>query len=441
MKEIFKVNMKLIIQCFILGTFLNFSSLIPTKEDIDSSCNDIREALIYQEERIALVLKKYSTQIQNCSQELKSSSQSKDLTMAMDNFKDLINQLQTIKNFVPYVEISTCGDINYKFTMLDFEQQEMNFVLSSINKNISMVYRLQSDVVRNYQLNLNQLRYLSPIERKVFDIIQGLSTRVLPEYWNYVRILSLNIAKIAGINAMMSAFKKYYCPCLANVDWTGYNSTLEKNVQVRRKIILKWQQNNKILLNFKVVEDRLSQTLSNIKNLSSTALSSVRTSISSLPSSSTALITSLQLVQSTLTSISADANYTKTSWPSVESCDDYLNRIKFLRLKVLQYSGILSSTNLNSLLLTAYQTRVNSTILNSLTSQQLKNIQNAITAVTKVTNMQSTYRTLLIYGITRIARMIGDFGYLGGTFCTCEESVTSSETVTTTSKTFESFSF
>lgn len=220
-------------RALILLIILKFSSSqLLHQSEINSKLSDACDGRIYQEKRISKALSDFSKQLQNCSSKLQSANVAKDVVTSLDNFDLLIQQLMTINNFQIYQNISDCGDINFKIIMLDFEQRKLICIRDKITFNTTLIYRQYNELLNSYRLNLNSLVFLSSNERMVWSVITQVSS-VLSNYWKYLSILAVDTGNLAYYNSILTAFKKYYCQCLATVAWNGFNSTLEANIQVR----------------------------------------------------------------------------------------------------------------------------------------------------------------------------------------------------------------
>lgn len=394
---------------FIIFLFFSFSSAqIPQQSEIDEQLTNSRDALIYKEKRIAKVLSDFYQQIVNCSNGLKSNSQLKDLANSLDNLASLVQLQTTVNNFLPYENISTCADINFKITMLDFEQRKFQCVMSQVSKNISAIYGQYNNVVRQYSLTISALGGIGSVnQQNVFAIIQRTST-VISEMISYNPILAQTLGRVAYFNAILSTFKKYYCQCLANVAWTGYNSTLENNTEVVE---------NQLKLFEKRIITQANLTLTRVKSAIQVA-------------SGQTLITSLQSLQTTLINILIVSDYMKISWPNINNCNDMWNRMRFLEFKRLQYLNIIPAASLNSTYCAIYQSNANSSSGSSNSQVQL-----ALTSTTTLRSLFQMYVSQLIFTVNKMSRMIADFDIFGDTHCSCEFITTPSTSTTTTTST------
>jgi hypothetical protein len=298
----------------------------------------------------------------------------------------------TLNSYENYVNISTCGDINRKITFLDFDDRKTRSIMSKIVANLTAINKANAEVLTAYNLNL---RSLSANEKSVLDITRQTS-KIVAEYLDYNRLLVLHIGKLAQFNAFLTIFKKRYCQCLTTVAWTGSDSTLESNVEL--------------------VENELLAEQSKIINLTSNALEKVK-------------MASLSSLQSIFTNIQTISDYSKISWPNIRNCNDFWIRVKFLQFKQLQYLGIYQSASLNYSRIVSSRSLINATNSNG-GSQSLKDAMNATMAVEE---RFAKYVSLLIYSVTKMARMIGDFSGFGDTHCSCE--IEGSPTTTTTEMT------
>lgn len=385
-------------------SFSYSTAQISNQAEIDEELTNSRNALIYKEKRIAKVLSDFNEQIVNCSNSLKSNTQLKELTCSLDNFAAIIQLQKTVNNFLPYENISTCADINRKITMLDFEQKMFQTVSSQVSTNITAIYNQYNNVVRKYSLSVAALGGVgSQNQQNVFAIIQKTSG-VISEINSYNPLLTQVLGRVSYFNAILSAFKKYYCQCLQTVAWTGYDSTIENNTEL--------------------IESQLKKFETRIASHSNLTLSRVKSALQ--VATEVTLSTSLQSLQTTLANTMTVSDYTKITWPNIRYCNDMWNRIRFLEFKRLQYLNIIPSANLNFTYLTIYQSNSNSSSQCSLNQVQL-----ALNSTTNLRTYLQVYVSQLVYSVGRISRMISDFNLYGDTHCSCgssEEQTTSSET-------------
>lgn len=228
-----QIIFKFLIFFIISLTFPNFSSSHGLHQsEIDAALSSANEARIYIENRIAKIFSDYSKEIQNCSSSLKAQNSPRDVSTSLDNFQNLIQQISTIKNFEIYENISTCGDINRKISLLDFEGKKLIWIREKITANVTMTYKQHSEVVRAYQINLNSLGINSARVLKILNNLQN----VLRVLWEYFSSLSLDIGNLSYYNTILSVFKENYCQCLKTVSWTGKGSTYDTNIGVRKII-------------------------------------------------------------------------------------------------------------------------------------------------------------------------------------------------------------
>lgn len=208
---------------------LTFSSALLYQSEIDEKLSSAHAGRVYKESRIKKTLDNFSTKIKSCSAGVKNV---RDVANSLESYNNVVQRLMTIGSFKSYEGISTCGDINYKIIMQEFEKRKLDYVMTQIRTNTTCLYKQQSELQSAYYSNLNALGYMSTSERCVWSIIQELN-QVLNSYWDYLRTLTMDIASLTYFNSLLTIFKKNYCQCLATTSYTGLSSTLLENVQVR----------------------------------------------------------------------------------------------------------------------------------------------------------------------------------------------------------------
>lgn len=206
-------NLKLLI--FLIVLIKLATSQYTEKEAMDSKMTSNRDALINKETYLSYVLGNLSESITNISAILKSEYLSKDLVTSLDSLNSMVKLQMTIKNFEPYVNISTCGDINYKMIMIEFDQQSIMKVISNVQKNISLLPPLYSKVAI-YSSQIVLTTYYSTV-RAIY--LKAVS--MVTEYSKYISLLSTSYSNMASFNVQLQVFKKKYCTCLSKVSMTG----------------------------------------------------------------------------------------------------------------------------------------------------------------------------------------------------------------------------
>lgn len=375
------------------------------KSDIDAQMSEQSEALIYKQSRISFVLTKFSTQIKNCCDKVKNFP---EVLTSLENFDHLVKVLRTLDDHEVYVNISTCGDINKKITMIDFERNNLMKIIRNVNTNTSQMTRQNGELLVSYNKNFRAMSG----EKCAFDVVQTFS-EILKDFSDYVRVLLLGISKLTRFNGLLTFFKLNYCDCLKNVAWTGFNSTLETNLQI--------------------VENKLVENESKIRNLTLESSKNVEIAFNSISEST--LKSNLNSIQTILKSLMSISSFKRISWPKVQNCNDFWTRFKFLLFKRSEYVEILSSASLNHSRISSILIRLNSTVesLNStLTSAQRRMIRNAANSCASLRENFFVYIWQIIYSINRISRMMGDFVSFGDSHCSCDFDEASTTLTTTT---------
>lgn len=194
------------------------------------------------------------------------------------------------------------------------------------------------------------------------------------------------------MNVLLSALKRFYCPCLDRVAWFGYKSTLDDNILE--------------------VEKKLVENQNSIANLSTDALRAIRTALTSSASNRF-----LQNLQTRMTQILTISDYPKINWTNIQNCNDMWNRVKFIEFKRLQYMTIYQSSYLNYSSILTNRLSINVT---SSSSSADRNLRDALNATMNLEKSFVSYHSLLVYSIGKMSKMIADFNYYGDTHCSCE---------------------
>lgn len=214
----------------------------------------------------------------------------------------------------------------------------------------------------------------------------------------------------------LNTFKKSYCTCLNSVSYTGFNSTLESNINILER-------------NLKIIE-------TNIRNWSNQTLNLIGFA---LKSTNGAILTNLQSLQSVLTKVLTISDYMNLNMTKLTDCNALYIRIQFLRYKQISFTSIFSSANLNFSQIISNRLRVNISAT-GLSSTSQKSVENVISSTMRVENNLKIYSLRLSAAIQRVAMMIGEISTLGDTYCSCSVITTAGSVTTTLSLTSSSTS-
>lgn len=89
-----------------------------------------------------------------------------NLTIDMSNFGNTIKELQTTKNFEPFLNFTNptvCDYFSYRMTMLEFE-----ITLANIKKNVTKLYQDSRDGTRQISV-FTVMRHVGNLYREYFD--------------------------------------------------------------------------------------------------------------------------------------------------------------------------------------------------------------------------------------------------------------------------------
>lgn len=228
--------MLLKISLFLTLTFHLATSQYREAAQIDSSMTTDRQRCIDHESTIATMLSNLSTTITNVTTSLRAEFLSRDLCTALDNLNSLCQMQMTINSFVPYVNISTCGDVNYKITMFDFDQQKIQRVRTRASNNITALYARYAQVA----IFSGQI-----VTSSYYTSVTSIMTRTIAIVTELSRYSGITLAQSISnciINSnLLNIFKRTYCTCLKTASMSGYNSTLETNVNAVEAALVKVQ--------------------------------------------------------------------------------------------------------------------------------------------------------------------------------------------------------
>jgi hypothetical protein len=234
------------------------TSQVGEVEKIDSMMTSDRKKCIDAQANLVSLHSNLSKNVTSLVSTLRSNSLSLNLVTALENLNNLLKMQMSVKDFEPYVNITTCGDINYKITMIEFDQQKLLRVVNRARINSTDLYTCYAQVAA-YSGQIVTTQFYTSVTS-----VMTQTVTILSEFNKLVVVLYQSYTNCAINSNMLNIFKRTYCSCLKTVSMTGYNSTLEANVNV--------------------IESKLVTLQTSIKNHTSTSLSNVRAAYTAITS-------------------------------------------------------------------------------------------------------------------------------------------------------------
>jgi hypothetical protein len=231
--------------------FRSATSQTTEADKIDNAMTADRQKCIDAQSTIASMHTSLSTSVASLITIIRSNSYSKDLLTALENLNSRLKMQSTVKDYEPYVKISTCGDVNLKITMIDFDQQKHLRVINRARMNVSDLSVTYSQVA-GYSGQIVTTQYYT----NVTSIITRTAA-ILTEYSKMISVIFQSYANCAVNSVLLNTFKRTYCTCLKTASMTGYNSTLVANVNVVESRLVTLQES---------VRNHTTNALNNVKN-------------------------------------------------------------------------------------------------------------------------------------------------------------------------------
>lgn len=206
---------------------------------IDASQTTERTNCINHEKVLATMFTSFSAKISDVISNLTAEFLSKNLVTAFTNLKSLVDMQATINSWMPYENISTCGDINYKIVSMELEQQRYLRVRSRAIKNATDFYLRYVPCVQ-YSVEVISSNYYALVSSALAD-----ARSIYAEYNKYQGITLIKSYSNCAVNSnLLNTFKRTYCSCLKSAQMsTGtYNSTLETTVGFIENALKKLQE-------------------------------------------------------------------------------------------------------------------------------------------------------------------------------------------------------
>jgi hypothetical protein len=122
---------------------------LPSLPDIDATLSSTNENSIYEQAALVKKLTDLQPQIQTCTDALKAQNIAPKLVTYLEIIAQLVQQFSTMDYFEAYENVSTCDDINYKITLMDFDVRKYRDIIVKCAYNSSQL--TQNYVLANQQ--------------------------------------------------------------------------------------------------------------------------------------------------------------------------------------------------------------------------------------------------------------------------------------------------
>lgn len=392
--EFHRTNMKKLLLIFMVVQMT--TSQEPSLPEIDKSLNYITTNLLTAEQNLNEVLANYSAMAQSCSEKLKSLKIAESLSSALDELRNLTDQLKTIDEVDTYSNMTNCSDVNQKLLELDSEYNNYMDTRQKAASNQTQLSVKYSKVYAQYGSNINKLGGMySTNERMVYGIIEKHRDAVL-YYSNFIVLLGTSAANLQNCTSLLTDYQKSFCGC----------------TQLKSQAL-------SLTNDLKAMEEQLINVQSKLISVINTTLKVVQEIVNSVDSS---MKTILQAFEKKLKNLLTTSEYRKNNDMSLTTCSDFWYYVNYMSLKQRHYSGILTAVLTNSSAVTISRKKI----------QSLKNLTNE---VTKLEEVYRSYENQLRDSIDNITKGVGEFLKAEGTFCMCKSEVSTKATAQASSST------
>ncbi|KAG5668206.1 hypothetical protein PVAND_016155 [Polypedilum vanderplanki] len=332
-----------------------------------------------------------------------------DLYYALDNLLNVLNDLSTLDNYLPYNNIQNCSDANRKMSEIEFDMRKYSQLLIKSNLNFTSLSMQHSWVSYRYILAQSIIPvYFNKIEKqKMIPMIIRTVEGIMSEYSVYTFQINDIMKKEKSIGNDLRNFIQQNCFCGANV-----NSDIKTNLSMIESII----QN---------IENSLINCQNSMLNVTNNILDNIDTAndqeIGYTPSAP-ALYNQIYRIEYFVNDFLGISNYLNNTWNIIQNCNDFFIRIGLIWFKYWNYHQILMDCNKNIRYIHSYQVDLNTTSANvKLDKKQKKVMNNFIGNMIKWESMMGNYSSQLNYSVVNTLKILMDIKVVSDTFCECSD--------------------
>jgi hypothetical protein len=153
----------------------------------DASKFDVQLSQIYtnldqEENLLSSMMVNVITVVKSIKDSLSTFPRYSDLVTALDNLQNVLDRQSSLDNYAPYENISTCNDVNYKITTLEFDIKHYYSLWSKVATNLTEMYRMNVFVAHYYAVNLYYLGVGSTAQVNIDSTIKNVNSIVIEYY-------------------------------------------------------------------------------------------------------------------------------------------------------------------------------------------------------------------------------------------------------------------
>ena len=160
-----------------------------------------------KELKISKMIELCDAYLKYSSSNLKASNIAKNLSTALDNGRNSLNALKSIKNhysFESFGDFSTCEYISSRQSTIEIDLSRFDYILSDAVANLTELYQLRNQITSNFASNFKALlKFKSKALTVVFTIRDFGKTA--DEYLSYLRLLYLSKDYLKKLKVCLNA--------------------------------------------------------------------------------------------------------------------------------------------------------------------------------------------------------------------------------------------
>lgn len=148
----------------------------------DSDLFQISSKLVAEESKLSEMMLKIVPTINSTSESLATFPRYESLVTALNNLAAVLIRQASLNNYRPYENISTCSDVNFKITSLEFDIKQYYSLWAKVASNLTELYRFNVLATHYYAVNLYYLGVGSTAQVNISSVI-ALVNKVVTEYY------------------------------------------------------------------------------------------------------------------------------------------------------------------------------------------------------------------------------------------------------------------
>lgn len=167
---------------FALIIIVTYQQIQYDASKFDNDLFQIFTKLVAEESKISGMMLKIVPTINSTSDSLSTFPRYVSLVTALNNLELVLMRQSSLNNYRPYENISTCSDVNFKITTLEFDIKQYYSLWAKAATNLTEMHRFNVLVAHYYAVNLYYLGVGSTVQVTINSVIASVN-KVIVEYY------------------------------------------------------------------------------------------------------------------------------------------------------------------------------------------------------------------------------------------------------------------